>query len=281
MTGWGDDRDEMDLWRRNDLDEQLVDDLMAGRDVPPALRPVADGLAQVRSLAVGAPPQPAAALAALLAGAEPVPPGRSPDLLRVRRSRRAARATAVGAVAAVLALSSVGAAAAADRLPGEAQAFVAQVIERLTPFHVADNEQERVLPGPVVTSPSPSPGSPSTGLPAGVDSDAVRPPAPSPANDSTETGTDVERDHVDTTPERDTVVGPRPDASGDPEEAKPGTAEPAGPPSGEDASRPDQPSSVEDPAESDAGPEPNAGADQPVHTLTSDTPDSSDAEVAR
>lgn len=289
MSGPGDYRDDMELWRRNDeMDEQVIDDLLSGLAVPAALLPLADSLAQVRSLALGAPPQPSAALSAVLDGAAPSPILLA-DPLSARRSRRAARATVASGVAAVLALSSVGAAAAADRLPDGAQEFVAQVIEQLTPFEVAgsDAEQPSRTPLPADTEPLERPQpAPDTG----VETDAVQPKAPSVEADVREDETESsDGDSPGGRTDADQDADSRPDATDDSEKTSEGVGseESTDDPAVEDASDTDEPSSREEPGGSHAGSEStpdtaDSAADpgDEDSTVSTETPDVTESESA-
>jgi hypothetical protein len=136
----------------------------------------------LRSLAGGEPPEPSAQLAALLAGATPLP--RSAPLTALPPLRHLRHRRVVGLVAASMLVAGTVAAAAGGRLPQPAQRLVSDVVNHVTPFEVPAEPHDGVpSPTPSSTTPWPSAAGerPHPVAPAPTASQDAPDPAPSSA----------------------------------------------------------------------------------------------------
>jgi hypothetical protein len=137
------------------LDDDTIDALVQGDDLPPQHRDLAAFAARVRAAGEGAPPPPSEALAAVLAGGLGADAAghRASAPAAGRRASRLAKVAGLG-VAVKLTLGASAAAAgvlgagAAGVLPGAADDTVRNAIEAVTPLEFSESEADEPPGGP-------------------------------------------------------------------------------------------------------------------------------------
>jgi hypothetical protein len=156
VNRFDDDDDEM---ARRELDDDVVEALLAGRTVPPGWGGVGAFVVEARSAGQGEPPAPSAELQAILTEGFSIAPDAdatprrarrgdragSTDPVRRRRMAIAELVTGLGLGAKVLlgagvASASLTAAGAAGVLPGPVDHAVEGVVRTATPFDISDDD---------------------------------------------------------------------------------------------------------------------------------------------